>query len=47
MIKTRTLKVKIVKNEEILMLTTIIIYNNNDNNDNQKLYSHKVIKSVK
>ena len=47
MIKTRTLKVKIVKNEEMLMLTTIIIYNNNDNNDNQKLYSHKVIKSVK
>ena len=47
MVKTRTLKVKIVKNEEILMVTTIIIYNNNDNNDNQKLYSHKVIKSVK
>ena len=47
MVKTRTLKVKIIKNEEILMVTTTISYNNNDNNDNQKLYSHKVIKSVK
>lgn len=47
MIKTRTLKVKIVKNEEILMLTTIIIYNNNDNNDNQNLQSYKTIESVK
>ena len=40
MLKTRTIKVKSIKNEEILMTNATIIKsnnNNNDNNDNQNL----------
>ena len=50
MLKTRTIKVKSKKNEEILMTKATIIKssnNNNDNNDNQNLQLYNYIKSVK